>query len=186
MRSGLRACLAVAVLLSLAPGAVLAQSGAGAQPPVVGSEPTTTAATYGDWILGCSQQGTGQAGPRRCEISQSIQVQGGGRLAQIVIGRLDPKSPLLVTLVLPNNVTLSSPVRLAVDEKDAQPLDLSWQRCLPAGCFANHEIKDDVLKRYRAQSQAGRLRFKDGVGRDVVLPFSFRGLAQALDALAKG
>jgi hypothetical protein len=29
------------------------------------------------------------------------------------------------------------------------------------------------------------LTFKDGLGRDLTIPFSFRGLPQALDGLAK-
>lgn len=46
-------------------------------------------------------------------------------------------------------------------------------------------MKDDLLQHWRAQTTQGQLRFKDSAGRDVALPFSFRGLAQALDALAK-
>ncbi len=154
------------------------------QQPPVSPDPQTTAATFGDWILGC-QQVPGPPAARRCEISQAIQVQGAGRIAQIVLGRTEAKSPLLMTVVLPNNISFPSVVRLSVDEKDTQPLDLTWQRCLPGGCFANAEMKDDALRRYRAQAERGRVQFKDGGGRDIVLPFSFRGLAQALDALAK-
>ena len=162
-----------------------AQQQSAQQPPSVGADPQTTAATYGDWIVGC-QSAPGATPVRRCEISQSLQVQGAGRIAQIVMGRLDAKSPLLLTVVLPTNVSFSDPVRFLIDEKDNQPVGLTWQRCLPSGCFANVEVKDDVLRRYRAQTERGRLQFKDGAGREIILPFSFRGLAQALDALAKG
>ena len=75
--------------------------------------------------------------------------------------------------------------RLAIDDKDTLPADLSWRRCLPGGCFADIEIKDDLLQRWRSQSAQGIIKFKDSAGRDVTLPFSFRGFAQALDALAK-
>jgi invasion protein IalB len=76
-------------------------------------------------------------------------------------------------------------VRVAADDKDPQPLELSWRRCVPGGCFAETELKDDVLKRYRAQTANGKMQFKDAAGREVPLPFSFRGLPQALDGLAK-
>jgi invasion protein IalB len=82
-------------------------------------------------------------------------------------------------------VTFPSSVRLAVDAKDAQPSDLAWRRCVPGGCVADNEVKEDIVRRWRQQTASGQLRFKEGDGRDVVMPFSFRGLAQALDALPK-
>jgi hypothetical protein len=41
------------------------------------------------------------------------------------------------------------------------------------------------MTRWRGQTDPGQLTFKDAAGRDQSLPLSFRGLAQALDALAK-
>ena len=127
------------------------QPAAAAQTPPVSADPQTTAATFGDWILGCvALQDAAKSTARRCEITQSIQVQGAGRIAQVVVGRMDAKAPLLLTVVLPSNISFGTAVRVSVDEKDAQPVDLAWQRCLPGGCFSNIELKDDVLKRYRA------------------------------------
>jgi hypothetical protein len=40
------------------------------------------------------------------------------------------------------------------------------------------------LERFRAYTRQGRLIFTDSVGNEVTVLFSFRGLAQALDALA--
>jgi invasion protein IalB len=90
-----------------------------------------------------------------------------------------------VTAAIPHNITFPSTVRLGIDEKDPQAFDLQWVRCLPAACFATALPKDDLLKRWRAQTGAGRLTFKDARGQDVVLPISFNGLAPGLDALAK-
>ena len=87
-------------------------------------------------------------------------------------------------MVLPNNITFPSSVKLALDEKDNQPADLAWRRCLPGGCFADGDVKDDVVKRWRA-SERGEIRMKNGAGQDVIIPLSFRGLAPAMDALAK-
>lgn len=181
--------LAGTVALGLAPVQVLGQAAAPEQKsavqaaPPVGAAPSTTASTYGDWVLGCQQVAGATA--RRCEISQAIQVQGAGRIAQLVLGRIDPKSPLTLTIMLPSNVSLTQGVRVSIDDKD-QPVELLWRRCLPIGCFANLEIKDDVIKRYRAQADQGRFQFRDGVGQEITLPFSFRGFAQAFDAMAKG
>jgi invasion protein IalB len=73
---------------------------------------------------------------------------------------------------------------MSVDDKD-KPVELTYRRCLPTGCFADADARDDVLSRWRAQTGRGRLAFKDGANRDIALPFSFSGLEQALDALAK-
>ena len=59
-----------------------------------------------------------------------------------------------------------------------------------ASAVINHRIEvtvstADAVRRWRGETGQGKLTFKDGMGRDVVVPVSFRGLAQALDALAK-
>jgi hypothetical protein len=42
-----------------------------------------------------------------------------------------------------------------------------------------------VCRRWRRSSEGGRIAFRDGLGRDIAVPMSFRGLAPALDALMK-
>ena len=46
-------------------------------------------------------------------------------------------------------------------------------------------MKDDQLKRWKALTAPARLQFKDSTGRELTIPVSTKGLAQALDALAK-
>lgn len=156
-----------------------------AAPPPVSADPQNTSATYGDWVVRCSRAGEGAQIMRLCEAVQSIQVQGQGLIAQIAIGRPTPKEPLRLTVLLPSNVSFPSTVKIGVDEKDTQGLDLVWRRCIQGGCFADTEIKEDVLKHWKTQTGNGRVQFKDGTGREIALPFSFRGLSQALDGLAK-
>ncbi len=105
--------------------------------------------------------------------------------AQLAFGKTGPNEPLQFSTVLPTNVSFPSTVRIAVDDKDKQPVELAWTRCIPGGCFASIATKDDFLKRWRAQEEAGRFTFKNGGGQDLTIPFSFRGLARALDALAR-
>ena len=154
-------------------------------PTAVSTTPQMTTATYGDWVLRCQVSGDPPEQQHVCEVAQTLQVQGTGPIAQIVFGRTAARAPLLLTVILPTNVTFPSSVLLSTDEKDTQPAELGWQRCLPAGCIANGEVKDDLLRRWRPQTGQGRLQFKEGDGRDIMLAFSFRGLAQALDAMAK-
>jgi invasion protein IalB len=90
-----------------------------------------------------------------------------------------------MTVVTPNDVSFPSSVHVAMDEKDAQPTELVWTRCLPVGCFAAGVPTQENLRRWRGSVESGRITFKSAGGQDIAVPFSFRGLAQAIDALAK-
>ncbi len=158
---------------------------AAAAPAPVSADPQMTTATYGDWLLRCQRVGEGLSSIRSCEVVQTIQAEGQGPVAQIAIGRAQADAALRITVLLPHNLSFPSAPQILIDDKDTQGADLAWRRCLPAGCLADADAKDDITRRWRAQTGPGRLRFKDAAGRDAALPFSFRGLAQALDALAK-
>jgi invasion protein IalB len=60
-----------------------------------------------------------------------------------------------------------------------------FARCVPVGCFAEFELKDDSLKKFGAASGIGRLSFADARGHDVAVPLPFNGFVQALDTLAR-
>lgn len=170
--------------LTLAAMTAFAASAMAADPPPVPSDPGDTAATFGDWALHCERLPEGSRPARACEVVQSIQVQGQqGPIARIAIGRTSLDQPLAVTVVLPNNISLPSVVHVGADAKDKGP-DLNWVRCTPGGCFAQAPLAAETLKVWRA-TQASRITFRDAAGRDVGFPISFRGLPQALDALAK-
>jgi invasion protein IalB len=173
-----------------APSPTPASSGqklAAAEKPVP-QEPTTqsTTATYGDWTLRCQQAGAPPQGRRSCEVFQSVMVQNqSAPFAQIAFGKPTPEDTLHVTVVVPVNVSFPNRMRIAVDENDAQAAELNFTRCVPTGCFASAGTKEDTLKRWRPLTTAGRVTFKNAAGQEVTMPISFRGLAQALDALAK-
>lgn len=155
--------------------------------PAVSTDPQVTTATYGDWVLRCTRTGEGAQAQKQCEIVQTLQAQGQQAIvAQIAFGRLGPKEPLKLTVLLPVNTSFPGSVRMGLEEKDPAAQELGWRRCLPMGCFADAEPRDDLLRRWRAQAGSGVILYKDGTGRDVVLPMSMRGLAQALDNLPRG
>jgi invasion protein IalB len=152
----------------------------------VSDEPAATTASFGDWVMRCERTGEGDKAVRVCEAGQTIQVQGqAAPIAQIGIGRLTAGEPLRITIVLPPNIALPSNVRVVADEKDESGIELAWRRCLPGGCVADAKLEPETIKYWRGRSAAGKLSFKDAAGRDLTIPFSFRGLAQSLDALAK-
>jgi invasion protein IalB len=74
----------------------LAQQPPQAQPPKpqASAEPTSTTASYVDWVLRCQKVG-GAAVTRVCEVAQSLTVKGqNGPVAQIAIGRTSAKERL--------------------------------------------------------------------------------------------
>jgi invasion protein IalB len=152
----------------------------------VDSTPTNTSASFGDWVLRCQRLGNGAETLHVCEVAQQIRAQDQQNpLAELAIGRLKKTDPLVLTVLLPVNVTFSNSPSFSADGKDSDPLDLGWRKCLPGGCFADAPLKDDVLQRWRAQSSNGRLTWKDASGRDFAIGVSSNGLAQALDAFSK-
>lgn len=106
-------------------------------------------------------------------------------MAELAIGRLKKADPLRLTVVLPVNVAISNPPRFSADGKTPEPLDFGWRKCMPGGCIADALLRDDVLLRWKTQSSAERITWTDAAGRDLAIGLSFRGLAQALDALSK-
>ena len=56
------------------------------QKPTAGVEPTSTTASFGDWVLRC-QKVEGAAVTRLCEVAQSLMVKGqSAPVAQIAMG----------------------------------------------------------------------------------------------------
>jgi invasion protein IalB len=164
-------------------------SGAGAagQKPAAQNDPNFKSTPFGDWTLHCQTIGTAPQARKSCEVVQTVNIKDQtAPFAQIAVGKPAPTEPAMVTVVVPINVSFPSSVQVQTNEKDNSPLDLTWKRCIPGGCFASVVLKDDALKKWRALNDAsGRVHFKNALSQDVVMPMSFKGLAQALDALAK-
>lgn len=148
------------------------------------SGPDATTATYGDWTLQC-RRGPEDAPARGCELLQTLLADGQRPLVRLAIGRLSSREPLKLAAMLPAHLSFAEPPRVSIGETPAGALTLAWRRCLPAGCFADADLPDKLIKQWRTTEQSGRLAFQDGAGRPVSLPVSFRGVGEALDALTR-
>jgi invasion protein IalB len=149
-------------------------------------EPSSTFASFGDWALRCQHIGKGTETQRVCEVAQQIHGQDQqNAVAELAIGRVKKSDPLRLTIILPVNVTFSNPPSFSADGKVLEPLDLGWRKCLPGGCIADTLLNDDVLRRWKAQTSDERIAWTDAAGVTLAVGSSFRGLAQALDALSK-
>ena len=151
---------------------------------IVPATPQQTTAVFADWTLRCTRA---VAGPVQqfCEVVQNIQRED-RPVAQIAVGRPAKGQPMQLTVLVPPSVSFGTPALLSTGRNgDAAVVEMVWSRCLPAGCIAGGVLADDALTRLRGWVEPGRITFQDGEGRAAALPFSPRGLAQALDALAR-
>jgi invasion protein IalB len=180
----------------VAASAALAQTPVPAPRPEVPADPAVTTATFGDWLLRCVRQPApaGEAGKKSdritsqtCEVVQTVKVQGQTQpIAQLAIGRLPDREELIMTAVLPVNISLPGQVGIIVDPK--APADgaiiLEWKRCAAGSCFADTRPDESSLRPLR-NGTAGQIRFADAGGRIISVPVSWHGLDKALDALDK-
>lgn len=151
--------------------------------PVVTEAPQRTTATYGDWIVQCETSAQEPA-KKVCEMMQTTQVQGSNApFSRVAVGHPAKGQPVKVVAQVPVNASFAREVRIqaAADAVLAAP----FARCIPNGCFAEFEAKDDVMKKFRAAAGAGKLSFADAGGREIDVPLSFKGFNQAFEALAK-
>lgn len=175
----------------LASGAIAQTPPPSQAPAATGQQPAaqnlvTKTQQFGDWVLTCRKVDATAQASQNCELTQTVTINGQKEpFAQMAIGKPRADMPIQLTVVVPQNVSFPSSVRVIVDEKDKSPTDLAWARCLPVGCFANTAFKDDTQKKWAAIETQGRVIFKAGNGQDIAMPISFKGLKGALEALAK-
>jgi invasion protein IalB len=162
----------------------MAQGQPPAAPAPATEAPQRTTASYGDWVMQCETQ----AGPppqKICDMAQTTQVQGKNLpFSRVALAHQDKRQPVKFVVQVPVNVAVAPSVRLQIDDADAG-VTVRFARCLPLGCFAEFDLKDDELKKLRLASGSGKLTFADSTNHEIAIPVSFNGFAQAFDALSK-
>ncbi len=156
-----------------------------AEPAPPGDAPQQTTATYGDWVVQCELR-SGETTPT-CDMAQVqvAQVQGKNTpFSRIAIGKPDKGQPEKIIVQVPINVSFATNVRIQTSEDDPG-LAVPFATCTPNGCFALFDVRDDLLKKFRAGSNAGALSFADSSGHVIKVPVSFNGFGQAYEALAR-
>jgi|SRR5579885_450243 len=144
-----------------------------------------TTATYGDWVVRCVVQSNNNQQQKLCEMDQTTEVQGkNAPLSREAIPRPEKGKPLKFIVQLPVNVWLPPGLRIQMNDKDPG-IAASYTHCVPGGCFAEVELNDDTVRKFRLTTTPGRILFKNAAQRDVVIPLSFNGFGQALDALSR-
>jgi len=154
-----------------------------AQPPA-GDAPQRTTASYGDWVLQCVT--TNSSPPELvCDIAQVTQLQGKNvPFSRVAVAHPEKGKPVKLVVQVPINVSYATQVRVATADDDPG-IAAPFANCTPNGCFAEFELKDDLLKKMHDATSVGKLSFADAAGQTVTVPISFNGFGQAYDALAK-
>ena len=146
--------------------------------------PQQTTATYEDWIVRCETK-PGPPVAKTCEMVQFTQVKGQqGVLTQIAIGRPVKGQPIKLVIQVPISVWLPTGAKLVPDSRDVG-VSATFKRCIPTACFADVDIKEDTIRKFKAATDSGKLQFQDANQKDVALPVSFKGFGTAYDALSK-
>jgi invasion protein IalB len=146
--------------------------------------PQQTTATYADWVVQCQTQ----AGPppaKVCDMAQVTQLQGKNvPFSRVALARPVRGQPVNLIVQVPVNASFATNVRIQTGDDDAG-FTTPFAHCLPSGCFAEFELKEEILKKLRTTGGLGKMSFADAGGHDISVPLSFNGFAQAFDALAK-
>jgi invasion protein IalB len=178
------AMLAGAALAQQAPHPPAAKPTPGAGPTASTETPQQTTATYADWVVQCQTQ-TGPPPQKNCDMAQIAQVQGKNTpFSRVAILHPTAGQPVRLMVQVPINASFATGVLIQTGDDDPG-LTAPFARCVPAGCFADFDIREDALKKFRAASGVGKLSFADAGAHTVTVPLSFNGFGQAFDVLAK-
>jgi len=154
------------------------------RPPSASDVPQRTTATYGDWVLQCVENSSPPSEPV-CDMAQVTQLQGKNLpFSRVAVARPEKGKPVKLIVQVPVNASFSTQVHIQTSDTDPGVI-APFANCTPNGCFAEFDLKEDILKKLREATGAGKLSFADAGGHDVSVPISFNGFAQAFDALAK-
>ncbi|MFZ3357888.1 MAG: invasion associated locus B family protein [Xanthobacteraceae bacterium] len=149
-----------------------------------GDAPQRTTATYGDWILECVQNDAPPSEPA-CDMAQVTQLQGKNvPFSRVAVGRPTKGQPVKLIVQVPVNASFRTDVHIQTGDADPGVI-APFAECAPAGCFAEFDLKEDILKKLRDANSVGKLSFADAGGHDVAVPISFKGFNEAFDALLK-
>ena len=147
-------------------------------------EPQRTTASYGNWVLQCITNTSPPSEPV-CDISQVTELQGKNLpFSRIAVAHPERGKPVKFVVQVPVNVSFATQVKVQTSEDDAGFV-APFATCTPNGCFAEFELKDDLLKKLHDATSVGKISFADSGGHDVSVPISFNGFGFAYDALAK-
>ena len=133
---------------------------AAARAPASSDVPERTTATYGDWVVQCV---TNSSPPSDsvCDMAQVTQLQGKNLpFSRVAVGRPEKGQPVKLVVQVPVNVSFATQVHIQTGDTDPGVI-APFADCTPNGCFAEFDLREDLLKKLREASGTGKLSFAE-------------------------
>jgi hypothetical protein len=92
--------------------------------------------------------------------------------------------PDAICVQVPVNVSFATQVHIQTSDDDPGVI-APFANCNPNGCFAEFDLRDDLLKKLYGATSVGEMSFADAGNHTITVPLSLNGFSQAFDALSK-
>lgn len=154
--------------------------------PLAAQAPSAFTETYGDWVVSCAIEETGDGGSlRRCSMEQRFIVRdeaaGGQRLLLSVVLVATEDGGVEATALAPFGLLLQPGLRLIAD--DGPATTLGFETCYIDGCIARGVLDDTMLAAFRAGETLRIEADTQGSEEPFRLEGSLRGFSAASDRL---
>lgn len=134
---------------------------------------------FDDWVLACAQTADGQ---KSCAISQSLSNTKTRQLiGALSIGK-DKAGKLVANLQTPLGFAVNEGIKLSLDGQPGVAVPV--RTCLPNGCLGIVELDQNMIGQLRKSSEMS-MTLQSLQATPVVIKFSAKGVARALDKLLK-
>lgn len=150
------------------------------------AEPSSTAATYGNWTVRCVQN----ADQRVCQMTTKLNHKGADGqlrpLLEVAIGQPSAGGDIRIVLQVPLEVALREPVVVSVDaagETTPKPqtalLSASYFACVPTGCIADAVLDANSLKTLKTAATMNATFTALAGARKITAPVGMTGFTDA-------
>ena len=156
------------------------------------AEPSSTAATYGNWTVTCVQN----ADRKVCQMTTKLNLKGADGqlrpLLEVAIGQPPAGGDVRIVLQVPMDVALRQAVVVSVDAKgagEATPkpqtdlVTASYFACVPTGCIADAVLDAKTLKTLQSSATLNATFTALAGAKKITVPVDLAGFADAWAAL---
>jgi invasion protein IalB len=134
--------------------------------------------TFQDWNVRCV---AGSLPP--CEMLQTVQDKAGKRLLRLGVAYLPRRDSYIIRLVTPLGISIAKGARITASSFSSQAIP--FLRCDGAGCYVEGAIETGALDSLDRGAAQAKVTIASLDGRDIALPFSLRGFADARSAMVR-
>lgn len=176
MENRLRLPLLAGVVLAAVAFAAPASAQTAKEAEKPSASASETRSVHDDWIVRCKKD-KGQ-----CEAVQTLQTTDlKGILAHIAV-RAEKNEPVRLIILVPPGVWLPANVEFKVPGVDT--LTLTYKRC-GQYCVASIALSKEQVAALKGSAGKGEFQFENGSRSPIILPVSFKGLGEAMEAALK-